>query len=186
MQEKKQLELRVQQALQQTAALKEKRKSWEAIPADATTPKGALRVMFAAAGKGDLASVRAMLKSSQPDSKPLLDATARVITATASARATAVARFGEENVLSLADPNAQGMPPLADLEMQMMEETWTPRPDGGLQGGDVALTKGMMGSSISTLGYQRDNQGDADLKGMLPMFVAMAMHAGADRQVAEG
>ncbi len=158
-------------------ALAAKRKEWEAIAADPTTPKGALRAMFVAAGKGDLKSVRARLKSSQANSQPLLDAVARVMTSTQAARVAAVARFGEANVLALQGNGMGGQPILEDLEAQMMQETWTPRDDGGLQANEVALTKGDDGQFYLDLGLPKEKTGGEDLSAMLPMFVAMSMRA---------
>ena len=175
-QKQQQFQAQVEAAKKQVEALAAKRKEWEAIAADPTTPKGALRAMFLAAGKGDLKSVRARLKSSQANSQPLLDAVARVITSTQAARVAAVARFGEANVLALQGNGMGGQPILVDLEAQMMQETWTPRDDGGLQANDLALIKGDDGQFYLDLGMPKKNGGE-DLSAMLPMFVAMSMRA---------
>ena len=121
LQDKAQQQIQVQSIQQQMAGMKDKLKAWRAIPVDPKTPKGALRALFEAARKGDLQGVRARMKASQPDSGPMLDLAARLITATQFVRTTAIARFGEVNIESLQPENTNGMGPpvLMDLEMQM-------------------------------------------------------------------
>ena len=143
-QNRQQMQVQNQVVVQQMASLKDKRKEWDAIPADPTTPKGALRALFQSAAKGDLAAVRARMKSSQAGSDPMLDITARFITANQSARATAITRFGEDKVqtLQMVSINGNQMPGLMDLEMEMIGMPWQPRPDGGLTADQIAVIKG--------------------------------------------
>jgi alpha-ketoglutarate-dependent taurine dioxygenase len=143
-QQNQQQQIQNQTIVQQFAALKDKRKEWDAIPADPKTPKGALRALFQSAAKGDLTAVRVRMKSSQAGSDPMLDITARFITANQFARATAIARFGEDKVqtLQVVSVNGNQMPGLMDMEMGILSLTWQPRPDGGLTSNQVAVIKG--------------------------------------------
>ena len=143
-QQKAQQEAQEQAFAQQTAALQAKRNEWLATPADPATPKGALRAMFEAAGKGDLQAVRARIKSGNGGSAAMDDVVARFITATQFARATAISRFGEEkaNSLGLVSVNGNQMPGLMDLEMQLADSPWQPGADGGLTSEAANVVKG--------------------------------------------
>jgi hypothetical protein len=167
--------VQLQNAQQQLASMKEKRKAWDAIPPDPKTPKGALRSMFQSAAKGDLASVRARMKATQPDSGPMLDAAARLMTGMQSARTTAIARFGEVNVDAMQNTNGVGMGmQMMDMELQMAAQPWKPRPDGGLESNGVAVIKGDNGEYYLDLTPQLNQTNGIQMKVQMQMLLGMA------------
>ena len=98
-----------------------KRAEWRAVPADATTEMGAVRMLVDAIQKGDENGVQAMLISEQ------LEAEAHGLVVIEQLRALAVERFGE---LAVEDHlRAWGV---LDLEQYFMGEEWERTADGML------------------------------------------------------
>jgi hypothetical protein len=131
----------VEEAKRSLDAVKQARAEWEAIPADPTTAKGALRALFKAAKDGDVAAVRKRFIAKQPDAGPMLDLTAQMLADSQSLWAMAVAHFGEAEIAGLSQ-SQNGMPLMMNFEDQLVRQPWQPTPDGGLQQNDVVVTKG--------------------------------------------
>jgi hypothetical protein len=186
-QQNQQQQIQNQSIAQQMASLKDKRKEWDAIPADPTTPKGALRALFQSAANGDMQGVRARMKSSNPNDGPLLDLTARFITATQSARAASIARFGEDKVqeLQLISVGGNEMPGLMDLESEMIAMPWQPAPDGGLSAGPVVITKGDDGKFYLDVTQSFDQAQGVQSVAMRVMLLGRAQSHGANQSTAE-
>jgi hypothetical protein len=66
------------------------------LPSDASTPKGSLRMLFAATDAGDEAAIRARLYTATPLEERMADATARISGATAKLHGALVATYGAE------------------------------------------------------------------------------------------
>jgi hypothetical protein len=130
-----------QAAEKQLAATKQKRDEWLAIPATATTPKGALRLMMQSAAAGDREAVRKRLIAKNPDDGPMLDLMAQFLTAGQSVWTRAAGRFGEPAIAAMRviDNQPTG---LMDMEAELFSTPWQPRDDGGLQGHEMNVIKG--------------------------------------------
>ena len=136
---------RVEDVRKQLEAVKAERAKWEAIPADPSTARGALRAMFKSAAAGDLDAVRKRIKAKQSDAGPTLDLIARFITVGQSAWANAAARFGEADITVINGNPAAPNPGLMNFELQLYNnnnQPWTDQPDGGIKGQELAVVKG--------------------------------------------
>jgi hypothetical protein len=123
-------------------AMEEKRKEWDKIPPDPTTPKGALRTLFEAADKGDIQGVRQRVVSDLPDPNHLLDLFAKFIADGGMLRATVAKRFGDGAMASLGAGNPYGQQfVMIDFELIIMNMDWQPSDGGGLQANDFKLIK---------------------------------------------
>src|SRR5437762_13834309 len=99
------------------------------IPADQSSPRGALRVLAAAMDAGDGAKIRAVLKSSNPQEEKMVDALVSYHDAVAKFAKAAVDAFGPEDARKLTGDQAAAQ--AASLEaLQAMPEEIT---------GDTAL-----------------------------------------------
>ncbi len=150
----------------------EKRKQWEGVPADPTTPRGALRAIFDAAEKGDLAGVRRRMLTSKDDPNHIVDLFARWITAETFVPAMIAKHFGEA---ALADVNIPNVPAdMDDLELDLISASWQPWGDGGLEGDGTFVLRGSDGQFYwdipSVWKTQNPRQSDQMLR---PMIEAM-------------
>lgn len=66
------------------------------VPADPSTPRGALKLLTGALDAGDAATARATLFTQDPGHQPWMDAMLRLSAATASLKTESVKAFGEE------------------------------------------------------------------------------------------
>jgi signal recognition particle GTPase len=75
------------------------------VPADASTPRGALRLLFTATDAGDEAAIRARLYTTNPLEEKIAEATARSSSASAALYRAMVGAFGAEQTHTyLPDP----------------------------------------------------------------------------------
>src|SRR5262245_22775087 len=78
-----------------------------AIPADQSTPRGALRVLGVALDAGDAATIRAVFQISNPEEQKMVDALVRYREAVAKFGKAAAQAFGENEAKKLTgDPAA--------------------------------------------------------------------------------
>jgi len=119
------------------AELEAKRAAWRAVPADAKTEMGALRVLIVAMQKGDEKGVAAMMMSEKPKIAGQMGAMAHGLVVMEQVRAMAVERYGE---LAVQDKLMGSV--AQDSEREFMGK-WTRAADGVLtqEGTGISLRK---------------------------------------------
>jgi hypothetical protein len=155
-----------------TMATAEQRKKWSEIPADPTTPMGALRVLINAAKAGDVQGLerRMIADPSQPQSTA--DTMALLWADSSSLRAKAIERFGEKAI----DELTAKIGVLEDTEASLMTIPWQKRPDGGLtfQGG-LSVVKGPDGGFYMQYHWPAHQTSDIDryMKTRIQMYQSL-------------